>query len=51
VAIAEPNVKVFALAQVETEPDAAQSAAYDAVVVAAPPDRDDPCEGGGAFAR
>jgi uncharacterized iron-regulated protein len=51
VAIAEPKVKVFALAQVEAEPDATESAAFDAVIVAAPPDRDDPCEGFGAFGR
>jgi uncharacterized iron-regulated protein len=51
VAIAEPKVKVFALAQVEAEPDATERAAFDAVIVAAPPDRDDPCEGFGAFGR
>lgn len=43
VAVAEPDVRVFALAQVESAPDAAEDDAFDAVAVAAPPDRDDPC--------
>jgi len=48
VAIAEPGVRVFALAQVETPPDATERAAFDAVLVAEPPDRDDPCAEFGA---
>jgi len=51
VAIAEPDVRVFALAQVESEPADAESAAFDAVVVAAPPDREDPCAVFGASAE
>jgi uncharacterized iron-regulated protein len=51
VAIAEPDVRVFALAQVESEPADAESAAFDAVIVAAPPNREDPCAVFGASAE
>jgi uncharacterized iron-regulated protein len=44
-AAADPELRVLAVGQFEAPPDAAEAAAFDAYLVASPPDRADPCAG------
>ncbi len=44
VTLADPEVPVIVLGQLEAAPEEADSGSFDMVMLAPPPDRDDPCE-------